>query len=186
MTSCADNNVLSQDNTTVKPVSFSNLFLRYAETSDSKFCSTDSIIPGDSGIFGVLYLTDKGNIIISPSCMTCDSGSIYSGKYNLTDSSIIYTLTDEFYYPNSQDENANSEDDYAKGKTRKHIIDPITLIKSKCNSNAYFIPFTAEEKKEAAKTWVDAIPQGIFYYPEKDREQYFLSKIKKIKVLANL
>jgi hypothetical protein len=135
LTSCGDKNVQTKDDNIIKPVSFSNLFLRYGETSDPKFCSSDSLIPGDVGIFGGLYLTEKGNIIISPACMACDSGSIYWGKYTLTDTSITYTLTDEFYYLNSQDENAKAEDDYANGKTRKLKIDPITLLKSKCNSS---------------------------------------------------
>lgn len=184
-TSCSYQNPSTKETTKVIP--YTNQLLLYGETSDKYFCNSDSIISGDAGMFGAIYLTDKGHIIYSYACMDCDTLSYLFGKYNLTDTSITYILTDEFYFPISQTDNAMEEDDYAKGKTRK--IKPVKNIlkKSKCIPLAYYEIFSEEDRKKAKK-YLDYVPYGLFYYQdkEKDKEKYYLTTFKKIRILSNL
>ena len=97
-----------------------NQLFVFQETEAPGACENSAARSGVSLRSGAMYLTEKGNVIYHTIEEQRDTQSYFWGKYQLTDSSIVYQLTNEYYYPGKWDASWSVDDpDYAKGRSRK-------------------------------------------------------------------
>jgi hypothetical protein len=170
----------------------------FAETSDSKFCSSDSIIPGDCG-FGELYLTKKGNAIYNFICMGQDTESYSVGSYVVTDSTITCTFNRDYNYkldciglPGCEDKKPA---DPNSGKIKGTETWTLDLIKANCKTFQYYILPTKEQQLESKQNLEEAKKGNydllrfrgyvLSLLPDKDAKQY-VDTLFKIKALSDL
>jgi hypothetical protein len=157
--------------TTTKTLPFINQLFLYSDAAGSDSC-------------GAIYLTQKGNIIFNAIEEQADTVRYFWGTYSLTDSTLTYRLTDEYYYYGQWDERWDVPDPhYAKGKTRKIKSTEVTLFKLKFGTYPFFQLCSKQEKKQA-----DTIPSGFIYqaYYETKEMKFYTWFYKQIPVLANL
>lgn len=181
LNACNNNSTPGVENSTsTNEVAFVNQLYIFQEA-----LKAEPDLHGNSLLTNALYLTDKGNVIVTVIDEPNDTLRYFWGKYRLTDSSLTYVLTDEFYYPGKWDE---PDPDFTKGKTRKYNSEEITLIKSEFDSLSFYRLINKDENTSSVGNRAKLIPQGISFNPynEKENEKYITWRFKKIPVLANL
>jgi len=187
LASCNNKSNTTQTTSTIKPHPFIQQLYLFGESADESFAGQ---LPGDSGgVFGAAYFTKKGNVIYNTMDMDGDTVSYFWGKYIVTDTTITYQLTDEFYYPGKWDARWDANDpDYKKGKTRKVQPMEVRLHKSKDAWFPLYRPYTAEERKQAAKKFKGTIPFGLVFQPYTETKdmKFYTWFYKQIPALAEL
>jgi hypothetical protein len=140
-------------------------------------------------VCGAMNLTKKGNIIYNVINEKQDTVSYFWGKYNLTDTSLNYLLTDEYYYPGNWDARWDVPNpDYLKGKTRKVISSEVTLKRTKGDSLSFFKQYSQNENNTALKDHDNLKPYSLFYFPyyEPKEMKFYLWFYKQVPALAKL
>jgi hypothetical protein len=145
----------------------------FAETTDTKLCNRDSIIPTDCG-GGSLYLTKKGNVIYQFFCFGNDTTSFSIGKYEMTDNGINCIFDQRYsYYSGSYDDEKQIQIDPNKGKLEKNQNWSMNLVKTECNE----IDYSHETEDHVLY---------VFYPAEAQNSDFFFRNYKKIKILSEL
>jgi hypothetical protein len=170
----------------------------FAQTSDSKFCNKDSILPTDYG-FGTLYLTKNGNAIYNYYCIGSDTTIYCIGTYAMNDSVITCHYTQDYLYADCTEcQQADSTYKIQKpenGILRKEDHDKVQLIRANCKNFDFYILPTEKQKekskqelKQAKEIGYTLIPfRGYVYWKATPEEsKAFRSFIKKIPALRNL
>jgi hypothetical protein len=140
-------------------------------------------------VSGAMYLTKKGNIIYNIINEQQDTVNYFWGKYTLTDTSLSYLLTNEFYFPGKWDARWDIPDpDYLKGKTRKVICTQVTLNRSKGDSLSFFKRHTIEEINIALKDNYSSKTFALSYFPyyETKEMKFYSWFYKQVPILAQL
>lgn len=143
----------------------------------------------DLELTGSMYLTQKGNVIIHILNEPIDTQRYFWGKYILTDTTITYRLTDEYYYPGKWDARFNVVDpDYLFGRKRKYNAEQVTLNRSTNDSLSFFLTKTEAKRLNAANSLNHPGPLGLEYLPYYEpKEMKFVSWLyQQIPVLAEL
>lgn len=117
----------------------------------------------ENGITGAMKLTHKGNVIVTVINEPGDTLYYRWGRYQLTDSSLTYRLTDEYYYPGRWDAPLDEKDAaFSRGQTRKYVSDEVTLVRSAYDPGRFvkmgdpkmeYRPYS-ERKGEQFITWI--------------------------------
>lgn len=186
---CTDKNNTTPENFVAQSTPFINQLFIFQETTEPGTDDTNNKISGESLLTGAIYLTDKGHVISNTINEQRDTVSYLWGKYTLTDSTLTYYLTDEYYYHGRWDARWDVADpDYSKGQTRKYHSEEITLRRQKGDSLSFFLLYTDPEKTIAAKRYIHEIPRGLSFWPyrEKENEKFYTWLFKQIPVLAEL
>ena len=137
-TSCNQKGNSAQNNSTSKPTSFINQLFLFQENGEPH-----TLISGESVFSGALYITSKGNVIYTTVNEKTDTQRFYYGTYQLTDTSLTYHLTNEFYYHGKWDAKWDvASPDYLKGQTKKVKSVKACLLRTKSDSLNYFKPYT--------------------------------------------
>lgn len=140
-------------------------------------------------VSGAMYLTKKGNIIYNIINEQQDTVNYFWGKYTLTDTSLTFLLTDEFFYPGKWDARWDvSNPDYFKGKTRKVICPKVTLNRTMGNSLSFFKNHAIEEINFALKNNNSSKTYDLSYFPyyETKEMKFYSWFYKQIPILAQL
>lgn len=154
-----------------------------------EMAAPDSVVSGESVMAGALYLTEKGNLIVHTIDEKSDTQSYFWGKYRLTDTSLTYHLTYEYYYTGKWDARWDQEDvDYSKGQSRKVQAVEVTLQRIPGDSLLFFQPNTPEERAIAAKRYRNIVPRGLDYWPYYETEgmKFYSWLFQQIPALAAL
>ncbi len=170
----------SENSTSTKEAALINQLYIFQEALNSGQDSRDNQL-----LTNALYLTDRGNVIVTVIDDPNDTLRYFWGKYRLTDTTLTYLLTDEFYYPGRWDE---PEPDFTKGQTRKYNSEEITLKKSESDALSFYRLIAKDEKIHSVGNRALLIPQGISYNPynEKENEKFISWRFKEIPELATL
>lgn len=181
--SCKEN-AIKNDNS--KNISKSNAYV------DQLFIfqeGKDKMISNEFVVCGAMKLTKKGNVIYNVINEKQDTISYFWGKYSLTDTSLRYLLTDEFYYLGNWDARWDVPNpDYLKGKTRKVISTEVTLKRTTSDSLNFFKQYTQNESNIALKDHDNLNPYSLFYFPyyEPKEMKFYSWFYKQVPALANL
>lgn len=140
-------------------------------------------------VSGAMYLTKKGNIIYNIINEQQDTVNYFWGKYTLTDTSLTYLLTNEFYYPGKWDARWDVPNpDYLKGKTRKVICPKVTLNRTKGDSLSFFKHHAIEEINLALKNNNSSKTYALSYFPyyETKEMKFYSWFYKQVPILEHL
>jgi hypothetical protein len=109
-----------------------NQLYLFGQTTDSGFCSKDSIVAGDCE-GGVIYLTTKGNAIYSFWCIGQDSTSFSFGTYHFDNEKIVCVFNKCYsFYTGDKTDPSEYEAKPDSGVIYKVAPWIITLNKLKC------------------------------------------------------
>ena len=110
--------------------------------------------------------------------------SYYYGTYSITDSTVSYQLSEEFYYPGKWDDRLNLKElKINEGKTRAYQGELVRLKKPNINAKSYSRIGDSNHVHEAVHSHSE-----LEYWPyhEKENEKFVIWTIKQIPTLANL
>lgn len=159
-------------------------------SANQLFLFQENINPGESTPqAGAMYLTNKGNIIFNTINEQSDTQSYFWGKYKLTDTSLIFRLTDEYYYCGKWDARWDADKpDYANGKTRKIKPSEVTLFKTKSDSLSFFRIYSNENYSGPVNKTNSREPKRIDFwkYYETKEMKFYTWFYKQIPTLARL
>jgi hypothetical protein len=151
--------------------------------------NNDQINSHEFPISGAMKLTKKGNIIYNIINEQQDTVNYFWGKYALTDTSLSYLLTNEFYFPGKWDARWDvTEPDYLKGKTRKVICNKVTLNRIKGDSLGFYKTYAKGEINIAFKSQnkLKSFELSFFPYYETKEMKFYSWFYKQVPVLAKL
>jgi hypothetical protein len=151
--------------------------------------NNDQINSHEFPISGAMKLTKKGNIIYNIINEQQDTVNYFWGKYTLTDTSLSYILTNEFYFPGKWDARWDvTEPDYLKGKTRKVICNKVTLNRIKGDSLGFYKTYAKGEINIAFKSQnkLKSFELSFFPYYETKEMKFYSWFYKQVPVLAKL
>lgn len=159
-----------------------------AETMQATSCKPEF---ADEGRYGAMYLSKKGNIIVTLNSEKEKDDTIryYWGTYSLSNSKISYQLTNEFYYKGKWDASWEGEQaDFRKGKSRKISAIDKLVYRTTCDTLSFFRPYKKEEAKEAAARLNGSMPYGLYYFPyyEPKEQKFYLWFFNQVPELKNL
>jgi hypothetical protein len=171
----------------------------YDKTSDSNFCSPDSLHDTDCEL-GYLYLTPKGNAIYYKYCLGTDTTIYCIGNYFITDTTISCSFDRDFVFAECTecDTIEQKKTNPNSGILRREPHDKMVLIKSNCtNKFEYHVPPTEEQKQNSIKqlelfkqfggrVTFQRFKGFVFSSANINDAKEFRKKIKKIDALANL
>lgn len=169
-----------------KSATFEQLYL-FGETSKESVCEFVAVDEG--GLSGAIYFTKKGHVIYTENDALIDTVRYYYGTYKMLDSSISFQLTHQFYYPGKWDARWDGQDpDYKKGKSRPFSGEQKLLLKSKCDEEHYFLPYSKSESIAAADRcrMNEVVGLDFFPYHESANEKFYCWFFKQVPVLAEL
>lgn len=151
--------------------------------------NNDQINSHEFPISGAMKLTKKGNIIYNIINEQQNTVNYFWGKYTLTDTSLSYILTNEFYFPGKWDARWDvTEPDYLKGKTRKVICNKVTLNRIKGDSLGFYKTYAKGEINIAFKSQnkLKSFELSFFPYYETKEMKFYSWFYKQVPVLAKL
>jgi hypothetical protein len=151
--------------------------------------NNDQINSHEFPISGAMKLTKKGNIIYNIINEQQDTVNYFWGKYALTDTSLSYILTNEFYFPGKWDARWDvTEPDYLKGKTRKVICNKVSLNRIKGDSLGFYKTYAKGEINIAFKSQnkLKSFELSFFPYYETKEMKFYSWFYKQVPVLAKL
>lgn len=173
---------LGQNSSSSKPQPFIDQLFIFQENND-KNTSNEFIVSG------AMYLTKKGNIIYNIINEHHDTVSYFWGNYQLTDTTLSYQLTDEYYYPGKWDAHWDvTKPDYLNGKTRKVVCNEVILNRTKGDSLSFYKHYTKEEINTALKDIAAPKAYDLSYFPyyETKEMKFYSWFYKQVPVLAKL
>ena len=126
----------------LKSNAYINQLFIAAETMEPKSCKPEF---AEEGRYGAMYLTNKGNIIVTLNSEKEKEDTIryYWGTYSLSNSKITYQLTHEFYYKGKWDASWEGEEaDFKRGKSRKIPVIDKLVYRTNCDTLSFFRHFS--------------------------------------------
>lgn len=122
-----------------EPEKFIDSYFSFAETNDPKFCSDDSIVPGDCN-GGDLCFRPSGKVIYTFYCMGSDTTDFFVGSYHVKDTEIECKFDSVYSYYSGCfdcDDEAAKPQSPDSGKFKKSAVFSFVLKKTDCAKYPY-------------------------------------------------
>lgn len=172
-----------------QPLPFMDQLFLFQESTDPLSCGTEGAITIEPVRTGVLRITRNGHVIRAMIDQLGDTMRYRWGTYQITDKTITYQLTNEYYFPGHWDDPWHvPEPAYSKGHIRTITEPEVTLTRTECDPTFYYIRYTEAERKSAAEHYANASPAGLSYRPYHEPEgmKFYSWLFEQIPVLADL